>query len=213
MPITRSHAFAEGITLPAPERLNYLPSDHPHQSLAKQLWDVFRAVTVISDMALLGIHAWPVNLTGDRNAITIGPNSVVRGIIRAERIGHVRIADHCYIGDDVILSAHIGIDIEADVLIAHGCQIFDNATHPIDATARAQHYRAILAGTPFPEAVPSSPIVIERGAWISMNSIIMRGVRLGSRGIVAAGSVVVKDVPPDTTVGGNPAHVIKDATS
>jgi acetyltransferase-like isoleucine patch superfamily enzyme len=213
MPITRSHAFAEGTTLPAPERLTYLPSDHPHQNLAKDLWEVFRATTDISDLALLGTDAWPINLTGDRSAITIGSDTVVRGVIRVERNGHVRIADHCYIGDDVILSAHTGIDIEADVLIAHGCQIFDNTTHPTDAVGRAEHYRAILTEKPFSKPIPTSPIIIERGAWISMNSIIMRGVRLGSRSIVAAGSVVVKDVPPETMVGGNPARVIKDPTS
>lgn len=51
--------------------------------------------------------------------------------------------------------------------------------------------------------------VIEDGVWIGMRSMIMAGVRLGEGCVVAAGSVVVKDVEPYTIVGGNPAKPIK----
>lgn len=209
MAVDRLHAFAEGKTLPAPERLGYLPSNSPDHELAKRVWAQFRAVASVSELAYLGPNAWPINLVGDKSAITIGVNTVVRGIIRVERTGHVRIADHCYIGDEVILSAHVGIDIEPDVLIAHGCQIFDNITHPIDAAARAEHYRSILAGRAFNGPIPATPVRIQRNAWIGMNSIIMRGVTIGPRSIVAAGSVVVSAVPADTVVAGNPAQKIK----
>lgn len=210
MPVDRLHAFAEGITFPAPERLTYLPPDHPHHSLAAKVWEAFRAVANVSDLAYLGPSAWPINLIGNKDAISIGAESVVRGVIRAERSGHVHIADHCYVGDEVVLSAHVGIDIEPDVLIAHGCQIFDNVTHPIDAAARAEHYRSILAGRAFDGPIPATPVRIQRNAWIGMNSIIMRGVTIGPRSIVAAGSVVVSDVPADTVVAGNPAQKIKN---
>jgi acetyltransferase-like isoleucine patch superfamily enzyme len=209
MAVDRWHAFAEGTTFPAPERLGHLPPDHPQHALAKKVWDAFRAVATVSEFAYLGPNAWPINLVGHRNAIAIGANSVVRGVIRAERSGHVHIADYCYIGDDVILSAHVGIDIEADVLIAHGCQIFDNVTHPIEPALRAEQYRSILGGRPFDGPIPAAPIRIERNAWIGMNSIIMRGARIGAGCIVAAGSIVVGDTPPGATVAGNPARVIK----
>ena len=97
--------------------------------------------------------------------------------------------------------------IEPDVLIAHGCQIFDNVTRPIDATDRAAHYRTILASQSYDGHISAAPI-LEHNAWIGMNSIIMRGVRIGARRIVAAGSVVIDDVLPDTTVAGNPAHPV-----
>jgi acetyltransferase-like isoleucine patch superfamily enzyme len=206
--VNRLHAFADGTTLPGPERLTYLPPDHPHQALAESVWSTFRSAAVISPLALLGVNAWPVNLRGEREWISIGDHTVVRGLIRVERRGYVSIADHCYVGDDAILSAHVGIVIESDVLIAHGCQIFDNVSHPIAPDERAKHYRAILAGEPYDGPIPAVPVIIEQNAWIGMNSIIMRGVRIGARSIVAAGSVVVRDVPPDTMVGGNPAHSV-----
>ena len=208
MSVNRFHAFGEGLTLPAPERLTYLPMDHPNHAFAESVWSSFRQMAKISDDALLGLDAWPINLREDPDRICIGPCSVVRGVIRVERDGEVHIADHCYIGDDTILSAHLGIVIEPDVLIAHGCQIFDNVTHPIDATDRAAHYRSILAGQSYDGHISAAPILIEHNAWIGMNSIIMRGVRIGARSIVAAGSVVIDDVPPDTTVAGNPAHPV-----
>jgi acetyltransferase-like isoleucine patch superfamily enzyme len=211
--VNRFHAFAIGVTFPEPERLGHLPIEHPHHALAKEVWANFRQAGNVSDEALLGVDAWVVNLLDDPARLKIGARSVVRGIIRIERRGYVSIADHCYVGDDVVISAHAGIDIEADVLIAHGVQIFDNVTHPPDADERARHYRAILAGEPYDAAIPASPIKIERNAWIGMNSIIMRGVHIGARAIVAAGSVVLDDVPPDATVGGNPARPVRHAAA
>ena len=57
--------------------------------------------------------------------------------------------------------------------------------------------------------VVSAPIVIGDHVFIGARSIILKGVTIGEKAIVAAGSVVVKDVPPLTIVAGNPAKVIK----
>ena len=54
-----------------------------------------------------------------------------------------------------------------------------------------------------------SPIVIGDNAWIAGWSIILPGVTIGEGAVVAAGSVVTKDVEPWTVVGGNPARFIK----
>ena len=59
------------------------------------------------------------------------------------------------------------------------------------------------------EATGKGSITLKDDVWIGLNSIIMSGVTLGQGSIVAAGSVVTKDVPPYAIVGGNPAKVIK----
>ncbi|WP_409574838.1 acyltransferase [Thiobacillus sp.] len=60
--------------------------------------------------------------------------------------------------------------------------------------------------------VNSAPVVICSRSWIGARVIITKGVVIGEGGIVAAGSVVTKDVPPYTIVAGNPARVIRELT-
>lgn len=55
----------------------------------------------------------------------------------------------------------------------------------------------------------AKPIVIEDYAWIGINSTILPGVTVGRNAVVAAGSVVTKDVAPNTIVAGNPARFLK----
>ena len=54
-----------------------------------------------------------------------------------------------------------------------------------------------------------SEVVIENDVWIGMNCIILKGVRIGSGSIIAAGSIVTKDVEPNSLYAGNPAKKIK----
>mgnify|MGYP000293804664 FL=1 len=53
------------------------------------------------------------------------------------------------------------------------------------------------------------PVVIGNNAWIGGSSVILPGVTIGNNVVVAAGSVVVKDVPDNVVVAGNPAKIIK----
>jgi acetyltransferase-like isoleucine patch superfamily enzyme len=71
-----------------------------------------------------------------------------------------------------------------------------SAGHPVAPSQR----RASLIG---------KPIVIGRNVWIAAGATIIGGVTVGDDSVVAAGSVVTRDVPPDTLVGGNPARVIR----
>ncbi len=57
--------------------------------------------------------------------------------------------------------------------------------------------------------VYTKPILIKRNAWIGAAAIILPGVTIGENAIVAAGSVVTKDVPDNMIVGGNPAKAIR----
>jgi acetyltransferase-like isoleucine patch superfamily enzyme len=53
------------------------------------------------------------------------------------------------------------------------------------------------------------PVAIGNGTWLGANVTILPGVNVGAGVIVAAGSVVHDDVPPNTLVAGSPARVIK----
>ena len=57
--------------------------------------------------------------------------------------------------------------------------------------------------------VIAKPIVIERNVWIAAGATIIGGVTIGENAVVAAGSVVTRDVPANTLAGGNPARSIR----
>ena len=88
-----------------------------------------------------------------------------------------------------------GLDIADDVMIGPNVNIITSG-HPIEPSRRR-------------EGVIAKPIVIERNVWIAAGATIIGGVTVGENSVVAAGSVVTKDVPPNTLVGGNPARVIR----
>lgn len=58
--------------------------------------------------------------------------------------------------------------------------------------------------------VTSAPIRIGNHVWIGMRAIILKGVTIGDGGVIAAGAVVTKDVPPNTLWGGVPAKCLKE---
>lgn len=56
------------------------------------------------------------------------------------------------------------------------------------------------------------PFVVEDDTWIGTGSIVLRGVRIGARSIVGAGSVVTRDVAADSVVAGNPARFVRSVS-
>lgn len=62
------------------------------------------------------------------------------------------------------------------------------------------------------QGVTRSFVKIEDDCWIAANSVILAGVTIGKGSVIAAGSIVTKDVPPYSIVAGNPAKVIKSRT-
>lgn len=111
------------------------------------------------------------------------------------------IGDHTHINYQTQISVADSVTIGRYCLIAGEVKIFDNNSHPLDHRARRGNHSLTKADV--------APVVIEDDVWIGNNSLIMKGVRIGQGAIVAAGSVVTKDVPPFTVVGGNPARVLK----
>ena len=77
--------------------------------------------------------------------------------------------------------------------------VTDTDAHPMDYMAR----RTSNEGT------KSAQIVIEDDVWVGAYSIILKGVTIGARSIIGAGSVVTKSIPADCVAAGNPCKVIK----
>ncbi len=124
--------------------------------------------------------------------------------------GNISIGDYSYIGVNTRIWALESIDIGNRVLISHNVTIMDNRTHPLNHEIRHMQYKAKF-GYPFPQQIELDPKKISIGddVLLSANSIILRGVNIGSRAIIAAGSVVTNDVPSDVIVAGNPAKIVK----
>jgi acetyltransferase-like isoleucine patch superfamily enzyme len=117
-----------------------------------------------------------------------------------ERMRGVKVGKHVFLGGGNVLDRARPdlITIEDYVSLAGGVYILthSNPTTPL---------REILG----PASKKVAPVVIKRGAWIAVNVVILPGVTIGENSIVATGSVVMKDVPPLTIVGGAPAKEIK----
>jgi acetyltransferase-like isoleucine patch superfamily enzyme len=113
----------------------------------------------------------------------------------------VRIGDGSFIGHACSFSAAESITIGNHCLLAGSVRIADFDGHPVDASCRRAKEPAPREGI--------RPVVIGDDVWLGAESIILKGVTIGPRSIVGAGSVVTRDVPPDVVVAGNPARVVK----
>jgi acetyltransferase-like isoleucine patch superfamily enzyme len=92
----------------------------------------------------------------------------------------------------------------------------DTNSHSIDPHLRSEHFSAIM-NTGHPKEnifdIKSSPVVIEDDVWLGFNSTVLKGVKIGKGSIVAACSVVTKDVPPNVIVAGNPAKLVRSIST
>ena len=88
-----------------------------------------------------------------------------------------------------------GLAIADEVMIGPNVSIITSG-HPLEPSRR----RAFTI---------AKPVAIERNVWIAAGATIIGGVTIGENSVVAAGSVVAKNVPPNSLVAGNPARVIR----
>jgi acetyltransferase-like isoleucine patch superfamily enzyme len=134
----------------------------------------------------------------------------VEGSIVSERDGaRITIGRNTFIGNSLLASAS-HIEIGDDVLISWGCNIVDHNSHSINWTQRKEDVKDWRQGKKDWTHVDIKPVKIGNKSWVGMNAIILKGVEVGEGVVVAAGSVVVKNVPAWTIVAGNPANVIRE---
>jgi acetyltransferase-like isoleucine patch superfamily enzyme len=93
------------------------------------------------------------------------------------------------------------ITIGNDVLIGANCRIYDTDFHPVDFQERRSGARPKTA-----------PVAIGNDVWLGAGATVLKGVTSGDRTVVAAGAVVVADLPSDVVAGGVPAKLIRTLT-
>lgn len=96
----------------------------------------------------------------------------------------------------VIIVAREKVRIGDNVMIGAYSTIIDNDFHNSDPKYR------------YERNIPSSPVTIEDGCFIGMNCMILKGVRIGKNSVIAANSVVLSSIPPNSVAIGNPCKVM-----
>jgi acetyltransferase-like isoleucine patch superfamily enzyme len=108
---------------------------------------------------------------------------------------NIRVGRNVFVNQNCTFYDIGGIEIADDVMIGPNVSIITSG-HPIEPSRRR-------AG------VIAKPIALERNVWIAAGATIIGGVTVGENSVVAAASVVTKDVPANTLVAGNPARIIR----
>ncbi len=107
------------------------------------------------------------------------------------------VGENVHLGEECLIDLYDKVYLEKDSVISPKAILL---TH-----------QSVGVWSPMAKYYPEKklPLTIKEGAWIGAGAILLFGVTIGKMSVVAAGSVVVKDVPPYTVVAGNPAKVIK----
>jgi len=124
----------------------------------------------------------------------IEPGAIIRNM--------VEIGDHCVIMMGAVLNigAVIGERTMIDMNVVVGGRAIVGKNCHIGAGT-------VLAGVIEPPS--AEPVIIEDDVLIGANAVVLEGVKVGKGAVVAAGSIVVKDVEPNTVVAGVPAKLLK----
>ncbi|HOK41453.1 MAG TPA: acyltransferase [bacterium] len=126
--------------------------------------------------------------------VKIGKGSFVYPDVKILKPANLTIGNDSFINFNCLLSAYEKIIIGNRVAISYNVTIITETHNPED-----ENFKAII-----------KPVIIEDNVWIGANSLILPGVRIKEGAIIAAGSVVTKDVDEYTIVGGVPAKFIKE---
>ena len=132
----------------------------------------------------------------------IGDETKIGAFVEIQK--NARVGRRCKISSHTFICE--GVTIEDHVFIGHGV-MFINDSYPRATTAAGELQTAADWKV--------EQTIVKKGASIGTGVTVLANVTIGERAIVGAGSVVTRDVPPDTIVVGNPARVLRavgDAT-
>lgn len=168
--------------------LDYNPHAPDFELLREKAFNLLQKINMVRF-----IQAKPYYLKLLKN---IGENSIITPPFYCEYGISISIGENSFFNMGATLLDNAPITIGNHVLIGPNAHFY-TPTHPLHYQRRRQW------------EIHSKPIVVEDDVWIGGNVCICQGVRIGARSIIAAGSVVTRDVPMDTLVGGVPAKFIK----
>jgi acetyltransferase-like isoleucine patch superfamily enzyme len=147
------------------------------------LWLTQLIIGVLPPTRLFPLKARLLSMSG----VDIHPTAQLCSSVKIAASGYLAIGAHTAIGHqsfigggDASISIGSNCDIGPRVCIITG----DHEFAPTGPRAAGQGF--------------SKPIVIEDGVWIGAGSMILRGVRIGKRAVICAGSVVTRDIPPES---------------
>lgn len=167
----------------------------------------YRGVLVDQNVKIHGI----IKIYG-HGTIRIGRNTVINSSMSANPIGGddrtifslknnaiLMIGEETGISNTAIV-CHENVSIGDRVRIGGGTKIYDTDFHSLSYEERKDYLT---------ETAKSKPIRIDDDVFIGAHCIILKGVQIGKRSIVGAGSVVTKTIPEDEVWAGNPARFIR----
>ncbi|MDO9276313.1 MAG: CatB-related O-acetyltransferase [Lutibacter sp.] len=122
-------------------------------------------------------------------------------IVGNETYGDLEVYDYGTPNEKLIIGNYVSIANGVRFLLGGNHQINTFTTYPLKAKLTGQDFHL--------DATTNGPIIIEDEVWIGLGATILSGIKIGRGAIVAAGSVVSKNIPEFAIAGGCPAKVIK----
>ncbi|MDZ4817250.1 MAG: acyltransferase [Verrucomicrobiota bacterium] len=125
--------------------------------------------------------------------------------------GTVQVGDYTLL-NGALLMAEENITIGKHCLISWSVAICDSDFHPIDPALRRLDTMALNPYAPKLDRPPigTKPVVIGDNVWVGFNAVILKGVSIGENSVIAAGTVVTKDVPANVIFAGNPGKIVRE---
>jgi acetyltransferase-like isoleucine patch superfamily enzyme len=111
--------------------------------------------------------------------------------------GRIEIGNHTFVNYGSSIAARASVKIGSHCLLGHYTFVMDNDQHDV------------VKHSVLPQ---SDPVIIGDHVWIGSKVVVLPGVRIGSRAVIGAGSIVTKDIPPRCVAAGNPARVLRHLT-
>lgn len=180
------------------------------RSLARHRRDLEAAVVVGTDFRP-SLRTTIAN-EGSRDQVRIGHHvTLLDDELRCYLRGRITIGNFVWMSLRGQIISTVSVSIGDDCIFGRDVYISDTNEHPLDAGIRREQTRAYLAGGILPDryTAAAAPVRIGDGVWVGERAFILKGVTVGDGAVVAAGSVVTKDVAAGTIVAGNPARLVK----